>query len=143
MSSAYVLRLIADPSSLETVRAFVEQKALSLGVTPDALYDVLVAVHEMVANVVEHGYGGQPGVIEVELRGEGDALVVRLIDEAAPFDPTAVPAPDITIPPHKRPAGGMGILMTRRYVDSMTHRVHARGGNELVLVKRGVVTSSP
>jgi hypothetical protein len=33
----------------------------------------------------------------------------------------------------------MGIHLTRRLTDAMLHRVTAEGGNEVTLIKRGVV----
>jgi serine/threonine-protein kinase RsbW len=141
MNDVYALSMIADLERLEELRAFVEANAQRLGVHPPALYDVLLAVNEMATNIVVHGYAGQPGALEVELRREGEALVVRLTDRAPPFDPTRAPVPDTTTPPHLRPPGGMGIHVTRRFMDSMSHRILAQGGNELTLIKYGVMAS--
>ena len=68
--------------------------------------DVLLAVDEAATNVVVHGYQGREGVIEIEVLREGDALVIRLRDEAEPFDPTSLPPPDLAVPlaEHGRPA---------------------------------------
>jgi anti-sigma regulatory factor (Ser/Thr protein kinase) len=65
-------------------------------------------------------------------------LVVRLRDEAAPFDPTSASPLDVTLPPEQRVLEGMGIHLIRQAVDEMTHRITLQQGNELTLVKRGV-----
>ena len=66
------------------------------------------------------------------------SLVVRLRDEAVPFDPTSIPPLDVTLPPEQRVLDGMGIYLIRRATDQMTHRITLQRGNELTLVKRGV-----
>jgi anti-sigma regulatory factor (Ser/Thr protein kinase) len=97
----------------------------------------------MVANIIIHGYHDRPGVIEIEIGSVGDSLMVCLRDQAPPFDPTRVLAPDITLPLEKRPLGGLGIHLARHFTDAMSHRVMPQGGNELTLVKQGVVRNDP
>ena len=65
-----------------------------------------------------------------------DTLVICLRDEASPFDPTSIPAPDLTVPLEQRATGGMGIHLIRQIMDKVTHRVTSQGGNELLLMKR-------
>jgi serine/threonine-protein kinase RsbW len=110
-----------------------------MGVSSAVVYDVLLAVNELVMNIVSHGYRGAPGVIEIDMRRTGRALEIRLRDQAPPFDPTLVPAPDTTLPLEQRPIGGLGIHMARHFVNTMTYRPLSGGGNELTLVKNDVV----
>jgi hypothetical protein len=44
----------------------------------------------------------------------------------------------MTLPLEKRPPGGLGIHLIRQTIDSLFHRVTASGGNQLILIKRGV-----
>ena len=142
MSNVVSLRVAADVAQLAAIRAFVEQQAHALGVDASASYDLVLAVNEVATNIVVHGYRSQPGVIEIELRRQGDAIEIRLRDQARLFDPTRVPAPDLTLPLHKRPFGGMGVHVTRQLMDVMRYRVTPEGGNELTLVKRAIVAHS-
>jgi len=143
MDRMCVLRISAELNELEAMRRLVEEQVRALGVESSAVYDVLLAVDELTMNIVVHGYRGQPGMIEVEMRTLGDALEVRLRDQAPPFDPTLVSTPDTTLPLELRPPGGMGILLARHFMDSMIHRILPQGGNELILVKKGVLGTSP
>jgi serine/threonine-protein kinase RsbW len=136
MDSEAMLRIEAELSNLSAIRRFVEEKATGLGVDPDGVSDMLLAVNEAGSNVILHGYQGQPGTIEIELSRRGESLVVRLRDQASPFDPTSVPPPDVTLPLEQRPYGGMGIHLIRQLMDEVTYRVTPQGGNELTLVKR-------
>jgi serine/threonine-protein kinase RsbW len=64
-----------------------------------------------------------------------DALLIKVLDDAPLFDPTATPTPDITVPLAQRPFGGMGVHMMREFVDELKYQVTANGRNQLTLVK--------
>ena len=142
MSNVVSLRVAADVTQLAAIRAFVEQRAQALGVDASTIYDLVLAVNEVATNIVIHGYRRQPGEIEIELRQQGDAIEIRLRDQARLFDPTRLPMPDLTLPLHKRSLGGMGVYVTRQIMDAMRYRVTPEGGNELTLVKRAIVARS-
>jgi anti-sigma regulatory factor (Ser/Thr protein kinase) len=139
MSNLISLRVAANVGQLGAIRTFVEQQAQALFVDPETIYDLTLAVNEVATNIMVHGYRSQPGEIEIALRRQGDAIEIRLRDQARLFDPTRVPAPDLTLPLHKRPFGGMGVHVTRQIVDAMRYRVTPEGGNELTLVKRAIM----
>ena len=139
MNTTSSLRITAELKNLSEIRRFVQETASSLGVDPAMVHNAPLAVDEAVTNVIVHGYQGQGGAIEIEMSREGDALVIRIRDEAAPFDPTIVPPPDLTLPLAQRIPGGLGIHLIRQIMDEMTHRITPQGGNELTLVKRGIV----
>ncbi|HLF24933.1 MAG TPA: ATP-binding protein [Anaerolineae bacterium] len=136
------LRISAELKNLALVRRFIEDAGAALSADSEATLDLLQAVDESVTNIVVHGYRGQPGEIEIELQREGDQLLVRLRDQAPPFDPTASPPPDINLPLDQRQIGGMGIYMARKLTDRMTHRLTPQGGNELTLVKTIIPTQA-
>lgn len=140
MNSKSSLRLTAELKNLARIRRFVEKTATALGVDAAAIPDLLLAVDEAATNIIVHGYEGQEGPLEVEVEREGDALLIRLRDEAAPFDPTAIPPPDLSLPLEERPIGGMGIYLMHRCMDQVTHSCPPQGGNELILVKKGIGT---
>jgi serine/threonine-protein kinase RsbW len=142
MSKAFSLRVAADVAQLAAIRAFVAQQAHALGVDAAEIYDLVLAVNEVATNIVIHGYRGRPGEIEIELRRRGAAIEIQLRDHAPPFDPTHVPAPDLNLPLHKRPLGGMGVHVTRQIMDAIRYRVTPDGGNELTLVKRAIMAHS-
>jgi len=138
MRTSPSLHIAAEVKNLSEIRRFVQETASALGLPPAMIPNVILAVDEAVSNVIAHGYQGQEGAIEIEVSREGDALVIRIRDEAPPFDPTIVPPPDVTLPLEQRIPGGLGIHLIRQIMDEMTHRVTHQGGNELTLVKRGI-----
>ena len=94
------------------------------------------AVDEVATNAIIHGHGGAPGWVEVDVATEDDRFIVTLADDAPEFDPTSVPAPDLSVHPAERRPGGMGVLLARLCVDEMTYRPRPGGGNILTLVRR-------
>ena len=139
----YMLRMDAQLKNLSVIRDFVEESATRLQAVPTAIPNLILAVDEMVTNVIEHGYGGQPGSIEIEISTRGDALIIQLRDQAPPFDPTIVPPPDLSIPFDERTPGGLGIYLTRKVMDDVQHRATAVHGNNLTLIKYHVIQSAP
>jgi anti-sigma regulatory factor (Ser/Thr protein kinase) len=142
MNKTVSLRFPAELTQLAKMRHFVAEQAALLGADAEMVDAVVLATNELATNTIIHGYRGQPGAIDIELGQVEQSLVVQLRDLAPPFDPTYVPPPDITVPLHLRPAGGMGIYLTRRMTDALTHRITAEGGNEVTLVKHGIARSS-
>lgn len=98
--------------------------------------ELVFAINEAITNVLVHGYQGQPGHIVVEVRRDDATLAVCLHDQAQPFNPTAVPTPDTTLPLAQRQPGGLGVHLMRQFTHQMQHRVRPEGGNELKLVKQ-------
>ena len=125
------------------MRRYVEERAAALQIDSSTMYDVLLAVNEMVTNIIVHGYRGEPGSIEIDVERQRNDIVARLRDWAPPFDPSSVPPPDISLPLHMRPLGGMGIHLTRKLMDSLDYHGDETNGNELILVKQGAVASHP
>jgi len=130
-----MLRIEAHTRNLAALRDFVEQAAVSFRVGPGPAFDMVLAVDEAAANIIQHGYRQQPGVIEAEVERQEQALVVRLRDDAPAFDPNDAPSPDLSLPLERRPPGKLGIYLMRKSVDEILHHSGPQGGNQLTLVK--------
>ncbi len=139
MTNRSTLRVAAGGQALDTIRAFVEHEAQALDVTQEAVYTLMLAVEEIAINIVTYGYRGLPGPIEVSIGPVAGGVEIQLRDQAPLFDPTQVAPPDITLPLEQRAPGGLGIHLARRLMDSIQHRALPQGGNELTLIKRGIV----
>jgi serine/threonine-protein kinase RsbW len=127
---------IAEAGNLAEIRRFVDETAQMLRADQAAIDDMVQAVDEAAANIIFHGYAGKSGILEIDVTREDASLVVRLRDQAAQFDPTRIPAPDLTTPFMKRRPGGLGIYLIHRYVDQVQYRAITQGGNELTLIKK-------
>lgn len=123
---------------LKEIRQFVESEVSALNINPDAIYDILLATTEAITNIILHGYKDKNGLIELEVKQEGNSVTVYIRDEAPRFDPTQIPTPDLNQPLENRPVGGMGIHLMRQFMDRVLYRERPQVGNELLLVKENV-----
>jgi serine/threonine-protein kinase RsbW len=129
----------ADLDLLSEMRQFIQGSAEALSADPDTTADVVLATNEMFTNIIVHGYQGRPGTIQLEVWAKKDALLVCLRDEAPPFDPHTAPPPDLTLPIDQRPLGKLGVYLTMKLMDEVIHHVTPQGGNELTLIKKGII----
>jgi len=130
----------AGLDDLAEIRRFLQNRAAELQVDPSTTYDILLAVTELVTNTMVYGYQKEPGFIEVEMYLENDSLTIHLRDHAAPFNPTRIPTPDLSLPLEERAIGGVGIYLAKQVVDQLTHRELPQGGNEVTLIIHQIST---
>jgi serine/threonine-protein kinase RsbW len=136
MTARHYLRVAARLENLSVVRDFVRSAARQQAADAGAVADMVLAVDEAATNIIVHGYAGCGGSIEVSVEHTADALTVQLRDQADPFDPRCVPAPNLSVPLEQRQPGGLGVHLMRQLVDEVRYRPGDAHGNELTLVKR-------
>jgi len=133
-----VLTVPARAESIEEVRRFITKQLEAAGSGEDDIFAITLAVEEIFANIAFYAYEG----------GEGDAQISFCLSDAAertaeivfadsgmPFDPTARPAPDISLNPGERPIGGLGIHIVRKTMDEVRYE-YTGGKNRLTIRKR-------
>ena len=130
------MTIAAGLDQLAAVRAFVRAHAGAGGADEEATADLVQAVDELVCNVVEHGYAGHPGAIEIAFLETAETVGFRIRDAAPPFDPRTVPEPPLDLPLERRRLGGMGVHLARALTDALDHRILPTGGNEVTVRKR-------
>lgn len=93
---------------------------------------IQLVLEELFTNTVSHGYGGEcdrPVWVGFEL--QPSELSISYSDEAPPYDPLQHDT-DLDFDQTSRPAGGLGILLARRFADRMDYR-YGSGRNVLTL----------
>lgn len=130
------ITILAGVDHLAAVRAFVRDCLAPTGADDETTADLVQAVDELVCNVVEHGYAGAPGSIEVAFVEAAGTVGFRIRDDAPQFDPRTVPVPELDLPLRERKLGGMGVHLARTLTDEFDHRILPTGGNEVTVRKR-------
>ena len=127
------LRLCPCGPPSREVAAFVA----GLGLPARWAYRLRLAADEITTNVVQHGYRGEPGWIELTAYVDGDLAWLCVVDEASPFDPTSArctPRTDLD----SGPPGGLGLLLVRAAVRLMCYeRVDGRNRTTLLIPRGG------
>jgi len=129
-----VVTTITGPSDGVTrVRELLDGLARAHRLRPDVVADMQVALDEILSNILHHGFaGGARHRIEVRLSVDPHALVAEVEDDCPPFDPLAVPSPDLGASLKDRRVGGLGVHFVRNLMNEVQYsRSGAR--NRLVL----------
>jgi len=127
------LEIKANFDQLDTLCSALESLQKSLMCTDRQMFEIVLMLEELVANVIRHGRGR---VVEIELEKEWDELEIIMRDDGQPFDPTRVAAVNTTAPLQDRCAGGLGLHLVRHYADSFTYR--REDGKNVVMVKKKI-----
>lgn len=144
MTACRTLLVRASTEGLRLAAEALDGFASAGGIPLEALRSVQVALDEVLSNTVHHGYRNQgDGRIEIGFRLDDGILEVTIQDDAPAFDPLAAPVPDTTSGLADRPAGGLGLLLTRRLMDEVEYE-RSEGRNRMILRKRtGALSESP
>jgi serine/threonine-protein kinase RsbW len=133
------ITLPATLDSLALISDFITSATTRAGLSDHAAWQVQLAVDEAATNVIQHGYSvadaDAKGELELGWRLDGDQFVVTLRDHGRRFDPSAVPAPDITSPLEERQAGGLGLYIMGRLMDVVQFDFDDQHGNLLTMSK--------
>jgi serine/threonine-protein kinase RsbW len=121
--------------SLPAIAAFAGRAAEDAGLDSPTVYAVQLAVDEACSNIIEHAYGGE-GVGDIQCTCEvgGAQLRFTLRDTGKPFDPSAVPDPDLSTQIESRQVGGLGLYLIHKIMDEVRFEF-GEAGNTLTLTK--------
>ena len=118
------LTLANDVSEITKLEPFIE----ALELEPSLAMSLNLALEEAATNSIMYAYpAGEKGLVEIDALKTENSVEFILADKGIPFDPTARPEPDITLPAEERPIGGLGIFMVKNIMDSVSYeRVSGR-----------------
>lgn len=126
---------------LELIRRVVSGAAHRVGFGEEALIEIVMAVDEACANIIEHGYGcasddrGDSLKIDLRLQLESNRVTITIRDTGKPFCPTSVAPMDMRDYFTRGRGSGLGIYIMRKFMDEIEHSALPDGGNRLKLVK--------
>ena len=128
------LRMEARVGQLRKIREAVRGAVESCGCSETPTADIVLAVDEACQNIIRHAYKGDPeGVIELDVRRQGDDLIICLLDLAPVIDPSKVKPRDLD---DLRP-GGLGTHFIQKVMDRAYFLPRpGTDGNLLRMVKR-------
>jgi anti-sigma regulatory factor (Ser/Thr protein kinase) len=117
-----------DLAELHRVGRVVSEFWTDRGLPSELEGDVNLALEEILANVIRHGYGdSREHEIVVRLEADGGEVRVAVEDDGVPFNPLEeAPSVDVTAPLAERPIGGLGLFLVRHLMDRL---VYERRGN--------------
>ena len=130
------LTLAAALENLDTVQSFVAEALERAGCPLRTQMQIEVAVEEIFVNIAQYAYAPETGDVTVfaEVSGDPAVLTLRFSDGGIPYDPLARQDPDIGLPAEERDIGGLGVFMTKQFMDEL-HYEYRDGRNVLTMKK--------
>ena len=131
------LNIEADVGKLPQVLAFIDENLESADCPIKAQMQIDVAVEEIFVNIAQYAYAPKTGTakISLQLSEKPKAIAITFADRGIPYNPLAKAEPDVTLSAEERPIGGLGIFMTKQFMDDAAY-VFKDGQNQLTLTKR-------
>jgi len=134
MAATLTLTLKNDPAEIGRMVDLLEAFGPQSGLTDDATFKLTLALDEIVANVVRHGFDDdREHRIEVKVTVDDRTVTASVEDDGLEFDPREAPVPDLDLPIEMRKPGGLGMHLVRATMDSVEYR-RQDGRNILTVV---------
>ncbi len=113
-----------------------EEMAIAHGVPMGVVFKFQLALDEILTNVVSYAFrDASDPAISVFLHFTDAEVAAVIQDNGRPFNPLQdVPAPDMDLSAEDRAVGGLGIHITKAFVDTLTYE-RRHGWNRLSLVQ--------
>ena len=124
------LRVKATDESMQTVNDFIHS-ILPSACDEMILNQIDLAVEEIFVNIA-HYSGADEAIINCSF--ENDKIEITFSDSGVPFNPLAKPDPDLTLNAEEREIGGLGIYLTKKFMDTVSYE-YKDGMNCLRIIK--------
>jgi len=131
-------RMTNKQRCFQIFRPKVEDFCRANGLEPKVVFKLTLFLDELVTNIISYGYSDMDEhPIDVSLATDGETIVVRIEDDAEPFNILEVPEPELETPldERERPIGGMGIHLVRKMSNCLSYR-REEGKNVIILEKK-------
>ena len=130
----------ATDENMGPVNDFVHSM-LPEGCSKEILNKLDLAVEEIYINIAHYAYTPGKGTVEIrcllERPGQDGAaprLTLTFRDRGKPYNPLAREDPDITLSAEERGIGGLGVYLTKKFMDGMSY-AYEDGQNVLTMSK--------
>lgn len=115
---------------------FVSEELERFNCPQKALYQIEVAIEEIMVNIASYAQLADDDGVEVhcEIKDNPLSVVLQFLDNGIPFDPLKSDDPDISPEALESREGGLGIFMVKQMMDSVSY-AYEDGKNTLTILK--------
>ena len=128
------LTLKADDANMQKVNDFIHS-FLPEECDAAVMNQIDLAVEEIFVNIAHYAYADGAGEVSVRCGFSSGSISVVFEDDGTPFNPLARKDPDITLSAEERKIGGLGIFLTKKFMDDISYS-HEDGKNKLSFSKK-------
>ena len=126
---------------LHQVRLFIEEVGAQVSLTSDVILKLNLAMEEALSNIILYSFDKQQKEqqmeqqIEISVTCTGNEVIITLIDNGCPFNPTLKEAPDLHLSAAERSIGGLGIHIIQQIMDKVDYQ-RVNNQNILTMTKK-------
>ena len=128
------LKITADDKNMESVNEYIHS-CLPDDCQPIILNKIDLAIEEIFVNIAHYAYNPEVGEAWISASFADNVLTVIFKDKGKEFNPIAKKDPDITLSAEERDIGGLGIFLTKKFMDSVNYE-YKNGQNILTIKKK-------
>ncbi len=132
------LDIEAAKENLDRVLEFVNAHLERVSCPQKSQLQIDVAVEEVFINIASYAYTTEKGraTVRVEVSDEPITVTITFIDNGVPYDPLAKPDADTSLPLDRREIGGLGIFITKRFMDELAYEY--KNGQNILKLKKNI-----
>jgi len=132
----YTLKLSNQLGELGRLQEALESLPETMDLPPTLVMPLNLAMEEAFTNIVNYAFDDDnPHTIEVSITKHERELVISIVDDGRPYNPTLKEDPDIDLPVEDRKIGGLGIFLIKKIMDDVAYR-RENEKNILMLTKK-------
>ena len=130
------LNIAALNENLPEVLKFIGENLEQIGCQPAVSTRIEIAVEEIFSNIANYAYNPETGSATVTVDISEDPLMIKICfaDTGKPYNPLDREDPNIKLKVSERNRGGLGIFMTKKFMDNVTYE-YKDGMNILTIEK--------
>ncbi len=130
------LKITAEDRNMERVNDFIHS-CLPSDCTPILMNKIDLAIEEIFVNIAHYAYNPKVGETWISASFTDNVLTVIFKDKGKPFNPIAKEDPDITLSAEERDIGGLGIFLTKKFMDSVYYEY--KDGHNILTIRKKIV----
>ena len=127
------MKITADDKNMDSVNDFIHS-CLPEDCSPLLINKIDLAVEEIFVNIAHYAYKPDVGEAWISASFIDNVLTIVFKDRGKEFNPIAKKDPDITLSAEERDIGGLGIFLTKKFMDSVEYE-YTDGQNILTIKK--------
>ncbi|MBQ8013069.1 MAG: ATP-binding protein [Treponema sp.] len=130
------LRITAEDRNIDAVNDFIHS-CLPSDCDDMFLYKIDLAVEEIFVNISHYAYQPNVGEAWISASFEDNVLTIIFKDKGKEFNPIAKADPDITLSAEERDIGGLGIFLTKKFMDSVEYEY--KDNQNILTIRKAIV----
>jgi anti-sigma regulatory factor (Ser/Thr protein kinase) len=113
----------AKVDNLYKVLDFIEKQLTYTNCGVKFKTQLSVAIEEIFVNIAKYAYDDGCGIVKIQFSftTNPDVVTITFIDNGTEYNPLVKEDPDIGLSASDRPIGGLGIYITKKFVDDVTY----------------------